>query len=381
MGRDRSNPIRGVTYADWGRFELEPGGDTSQLLEPKGAAPLDFVLASASSPGGFAPALVDRSSDGDAYEERGIEDFPEDGRLWYTDGGLVASQPIGRTFAAGRHLHGTEREAQHLNLLIDPRSEVAAGDEPWSDPESKLSWQTGTSRALAILSQQDLFEDLRRIEKDNSRLGWVEDLCEALGPELKQGAKSELRAFVGKVRDERAERRSDEPGLGDDEKDISEMSAQELLRCALLDMSGLDGKQVLSLDLISPLILADDGDPKSLLAGEFMGDFGGFLSEELRASDFTLGYEAATAWLERSLPDCDLPSGAAAEAVAAVRDDAPPGEAGQRGEAEAGDLSLSDRMQIVRLAAHTARVAGSGWLDLRSKIPDSVGKLLRRERG
>ena len=68
----------------------------------------------------------------------------------------------------------------------------------------------------------------------------------------------------------------------------------ELLRCALLETAGLQGKQALSLDVISPLILADDDDPKSLLAGEFMGDFGGFLSEELRASDFNLGYEAAT---------------------------------------------------------------------------------------
>ena len=151
-GRTRSEPIRGVTYADWGRFELEPGGDTDQLLKPDGAAPLDFVLASASSPGGFAPALVDRSEDADEYKERGIGDFPDDGRLWYTDGGLVASQPIGRTFAAGRLLHGAEPDAQHLSLLIDPRSEVSSGDEPWSNPESKLSWQTGTSRALAILS-------------------------------------------------------------------------------------------------------------------------------------------------------------------------------------------------------------------------------------
>ena len=85
------------------------------------------------------------------------------------------------------------------------------------------------------------------------------------------------------------------------------MGTEDLLRRALLETAGLAGKQALTLDVISPLILADDDDdPKSLLAGEFMGDFGGFLSEELRASDFKLGYEAATAWLERGLPECDL---------------------------------------------------------------------------
>ena len=91
----------------------------------------------------------------------------------------------------GGLLHGQEPDAQHLNLLIDPRSEVSAGDEPWSDPESKLSWQTGTSRALAILSQQDLFEDLRRIEKDNSRLGWIDDLADELSPPAQEGSAGE----------------------------------------------------------------------------------------------------------------------------------------------------------------------------------------------
>ena len=98
-----------------------------------------------------------------------------------TAGSSLLSRSAGPS-PPGRLLHGTEPDAQHLSLLIDPRSEVSAGDEPWSDPESKLSWQTGTSRALAILSQQDLFEDLRRIEKDNSRLGWIDELAEACRP-------------------------------------------------------------------------------------------------------------------------------------------------------------------------------------------------------
>ncbi len=131
--------------------------------------------------------------------------------------------------------------------------------------------------------------------------------------------------------------------------------------------------------MISPLILADDDDPKSLLAGEFMGDFGGFLSEELRASDFSLGYRggaqpgSSAAFRNASFPTRRR-TGRSRQSARRRR----PSEAGKRGEAEAGDLSIRDRMQIVRLAAHTARVAGSGWLDLRSRIPDPIGKLLRR---
>ena len=119
------------------------------------------------------------------------------------------------------------------------------------------------------------------------------------------------------------------------------MDTEDLLRCALLETAGLAGKQALSLDVISPLILADDDDPKSLLAGEFMGDFGGFLSEELRSSDFKLGYEAATKWLELGLPECDLSEAVVDGTLSTAGEAAPPGEAGKRGEAEAGDLSLA----------------------------------------
>src|SRR5215203_1026292 len=46
-GLRRDSPVTGATYADWGRFELEPGGGLEQMLAPAGRSPLDFVLASA----------------------------------------------------------------------------------------------------------------------------------------------------------------------------------------------------------------------------------------------------------------------------------------------------------------------------------------------
>ncbi len=172
--------------------------------------------------------------------------------------------------------------------------------------------------------------------------------------------------------------RSDEPEAPESSP-LEQMDVSALLRRALAETAGLEGKQRLSLDVISPLLLADGDDTKSLLAGEFMGDFGGFLSEELRSSDFNLGYASGVAWLEAALPLCEMPEGAAARTVEAVRASSPPGGK-ERGEAGVSDISLRDRLQIVRLAAHTARVAGSSWLDLRSKIPDPIGRFLRREK-
>ncbi len=142
------------------------------------------------------------------------------------------------------------------------------------------------------------------------------------------------------------------------------------------------GKERIEVDVISPLLLADgDDDPGSLLAGDFMGDFGGFLSEELRASDFALGFESTIAWLDEGLRSCGVDDGAVEATLEFV---------GERrrynldevrsGEAELGDLSLADRFQLVRLGLHAARVLGAGALDLRSRIPDGLGNAIRDAR-
>jgi predicted acylesterase/phospholipase RssA len=381
-GLRRDSPVSGATYADWGRFELKPGGGLEQMLEPAGRSPLDFVLASAASPGGFAPQLLDRRPDAETYERHGIVNFPKSGHLWYTDGGLLGAQPLGRVIAAGRALHGDEEGFTGVHVLIDPRSENSSLDR-WSDPDAQPSWQTGASRALAILSEQSLFDDMRRIEKDNSRIEWAECLADRLGEKLDDDAASSLREFIAEVGSERAGMRADEHHRGRDDADGADGEPAELLRRALGEIGGLVGKERVSIDVISPLVLADSSndDVGSLLAGEFMGDFGGFLSRELRVSDFALGYQSTIAWLDRGLPACDLDEEIVRRTVSFV-------ESKRRydidqvrsGESEPSDLSLADRFELVRLGAHLARVLGAGALDLRSRIPDRVGRSIERSR-
>ena len=374
-------PIAASTYADWGRFELEPGAGLEQMLEPEGRSPLDFVLASAASPGGFAPQLLDRRPDRDEYEAHGIERFPDSGRLWYTDGGMLAAQPLGRVIAAGRALHGREEDSTGVHVLIDPRSENSSLDV-WADPDAEPTWQSGASRALAILSEQSLFDDMRRIEKSNSRIEWARRLADELAGELSDTGAKALREFIDDVESERREMRADERD-GDGDPDVDRDDPGALLHRALCEIGGLVGKERVSMDVISPLVLADgpEDDVGSLLAGEFMGDFGGFLSRELRASDFALGYESAIAWLRESLPACDVDSSVADEAIAFTEAKRRYGTDEIRsGETELGDLSLRDRVELVRLGAHLARVLGSGAIDLRARIPDSVGKAIEGAR-
>jgi hypothetical protein len=381
-GFRREAPVKATTYADWGRFELRPAGGTRQMLEPAGRSPLDFALASAASPGGFAPQLLDRSDDAEGYARHGIEGFPESGKLWYTDGGLLASQPLGRVIGAGRALHGGGEDAAGVHLLIDPRSEEAAADA-WSDPDAHPTWQEGASRALAILSEQSLFDDLRRIEKDNSRIEWVGRLAELLTQRLSGGDADALAEFVDSVETERERFRSDEPSH-EREREASEGAPLEsLVHRALCEIAGLRGKEPIAIDVISPVLLADQlgDDVGSLLAGEFMGDFGGFLSRELRASDFALGYGSALAWLRRGLEAAGVEAGDCESTVEYVErrgryrlDEV------RRGRETLSDLSLQDRAQLVRLAAHGARVLTAGAIDLRSRVPDGLGRAIESVR-
>ena len=217
---------------------------------------------------------------------------------------------------------------------------------------------------------------MRRIEEENRRIEWLERLADWLGPSLDDEAASALREFVADVGSEGA-------GGGGEAPKSPDADAALVLRRALRAIGGLGDKERVAIDVISPLVLADhtDEDVGAMLAGEFMGDFGGFLSRELRASDFALGYQSAIAWLERGLPACGLDEATVRRAVECV-------ESKRRydldeirsGQALFSDLSLADRLELVRLGAHAARVLGAGVLDLRSRIPDSLGRAIDRAR-
>jgi predicted acylesterase/phospholipase RssA len=383
-GLRRERPVAGATYADWGRFELHPRGGMDQVIRPPRRSPLDFVLASAASPGGFAPQLLDRSLHADCYRPHGIRDFPESGHLWYTDGGMVGSQPLGRVIAAGEALHGSEEEAFRLQLLVNPRSEVPAGGSEWADPDHDPSWQEGLSRALAILSEQGMFDDLRRIEKDNTRLEWIEALVRALEPELKRGAKRRLRELLERIDSDRHRMRTDEPGgPSDRERPGDDAGVAELMHAVVEEVAGVARKQLVEIDVISPLVLSERGgaDVPSLLAGEFMGDFGGFLSRDLRASDFALGYESSIAWLRGGLPQIGVDGPALERTIDAVERARPyDRDEVRRGDESISDLDLRDRLELVRLGLHMGRVISSAMVASRARIRDRLGELLERAR-
>ena len=264
------NPVRATTYADWGGFTLQPRGGPGAIREPDGASILDFVLASAANPGAFAPRRVNRSGDVDGYADNGIKDLPDSASLWYTDGGTLQVEPIGRVLTAARKARqaaGRPVADRHVTLLIDPRSETPEQDDAYAGG-NEPTWLKGIARSLEIIPAQILYDDLRRVEKVNSRLSWAQRLAGTLAPHLDQAARDDLAALLREVADERnglriSDRRHTDPEVSDDETN------EAVLARLLTLVAGLERKEFAEADVISPLLLAERGDlhVQGLLAG------------------------------------------------------------------------------------------------------------------
>ena len=361
----REEDITGVTYTDWGQFVFEPQSGPGPLFEPDGRSPLDFVLASASNPGGFGPRLLDRSDDAAAYRARGIDDLPAPGRLWYADGGLVQSAPLGRVLEAARSLPDSVRgggdgdvDVRRVNVVIDPRSEGPSGSDRWADPDDVPRWEEGLSRALAILPAQVIYEDLRRTEKRNTRLDWAAALVDALRPHLGDDAESALDDVLEEIDQHHTPLR---PGQGEprDRNPDEPDAIRRKLHRAIEEVAGLVRKEKVAVDVISPRLLSErtGEEVPALLAGAFLGDFGGFLRYELRQSDFRLGYETGRIWLERALGEAGFGDDAVASILERVEEESP----GDWREVNRGDAGLRDlpwraRLRLGRYLAHVGRV-------------------------
>jgi predicted acylesterase/phospholipase RssA len=345
--------IPAITYADWGEFVLEPEGGVAQLLEPAGASVLDFVLASAAHPAGFGPELLDRSGDREAFASRSIEDLPGNARLWYTDGSSISSEPIGRVLTLLDRVDDGARHARRIHLMVDTLSEIPEHHTAWTADAGRPTWLEALSRTLEIMPEQILQDDLRRVQHVNHRFVRLAQLVDALAPHLDDGAVAALHDVF-----------DDGPPVSDD------ADAATALRDVVARVAGLHGKSPVHLDLISPLLLADrhDRDVPGLLAGEIMGDFGGFADRRLRRSDFALGYDCLLAWLPDGLARVDVADDVITAAVDAVEHGrCAPWTQVEMGRAKLSDLSWRSRSTLLRLGLHTLRVvANDVWRLARS---------------
>lgn len=310
-----------LTFADHVAFRLEPGHTIDALISPEGRSPLDAVIASASHPAAFPPRLFDRDPEDHEFAGAGMKSLPAGRRFWYTDGGLVESHPVGRTLDAA-HRHAGFRPGTRLHLVIDPRSSGPSGSREWADAGHEHGWLDGIRRALSVLPTQALHDDLREIAERNERLHELDQLLDDL---------------VGS-------------GTIDDRSDLEDR---------LRRVADLQGQSPVDVDVISPLRLARDGDSgvNDLLAGDFVGAFGGFLSRDLRRNDFALGWASTEAWVEHGLLDHGVDRGSVEMVMSAVEEARTDDWNAARVQGEGIDqLDRRGRWQLALLALQTGRV-------------------------
>lgn len=343
-----TDAVSGLSYVDWMTFTLHPEHEVDTLFDPPEASIVEAVMASASHPVGFSPRRLDRSADRDVYEGRGVTNFPDSGCLWYTDGGLIESAPVGRILAGARR-NNDQGFGERLHLVVDPRSSSPSGDDPWTAGDRAPTWLEGLRRSAAIVPTQALHDDLRRVSSVNHRLRRLDELLDNYGDRLTDAV----------------------PGSDED------LEARRTFRRELAALGDLEDKEIVNVEVISPLLVAEDGDDEigDLLAGDFIATFGGFLDTRIRRSDFALGWGCTSRWLPDGLARHGIDRSLIEAAEKAV-DDARPEDLDDAHLEEHGidDLRPGARWKLVVLAAQFGRVLISQALP----SPGSVLARLRR---
>jgi hypothetical protein len=374
IARLRGSPIEATTYLDWGEFTLRPGQSVGDYTTPEGASVVDFALASGANALGFPARRLNRltrESDRQMVERGEITNLPSNwsGWLWYTDGGTIENEPLGRTFHLANEID-RDGQGRRLHLLVHPHPTAPPRDHAWADPAAPPFWTKTLARSDKIQRTQTIFEDLRHVEKTNSRILWTEHFRNAITPVIHRDREvwsATLRQVldavaVQKVAIDRHEadaiQASEEAMAEATELVEAEPDVDELLSRVLSLVTGLSGKEEARVDVVSPLLLpeASRTPVEELLGGEFLNHFGGFLNERLRWNDFALGYRSMQSWLG-NLQDLGVEAHLARRAQDAVSARFDPAWETGWGAKTLRSLPLHDRFRFARLLVHVARVA------------------------
>jgi predicted acylesterase/phospholipase RssA len=365
---DRATPMQASTFLDWYSVKLTNDFDSGKYLELAQAA-----IASGANAIGFPPKQLDRSADRGQYVQDGLDGFPADGKFWYTDGGTVDNEPLGRTIDLAQSV-GSDDDRVYLLIHPDPAATTNTPSPTWTGDSPQPSWLHAGTRAFTIGRIQTIFEDLKRLEKTNSYLEWtkaipaavqagVNEAIEKLG--LTVGQADTLRASLqeaaaaelGKIRQQQEQVR-DAAGRAARGRGAVSGEYSETLQALVAAATGLEGKKPVSVDVVSPAIDPAVTEPASAqLAGAFLFHFGGFVDIKYRQSDFALGYRNMQYWLEHSLSryldGTDLTGALASVAEVYLQ----LGWDGIRhGGAQLGSLSAGERIELGEVAAHVLNV-------------------------
>jgi predicted acylesterase/phospholipase RssA len=370
IGRSRGRaPIRGTSYIDWGYRQLRPlvAGE-----KPDAAAEQDWneiahaALASAAHPLAFPATRLDREDVRSDYVENGITDLPAETplRLWYTDGGLLENEPLGRCI---KRFMGWDKgcDPRRLVVLVRPRPHQPAGraDRVWGAGRHPR-WTETLVRSLDLLATHAVGEDLREVEKVNSRLEWTDRVARSLAGLVERDAdqlRDELRPVLAKI--EETKTRLAGPRAHPDRDALAGDDPATVIRGLLLAASGLDRKHPVDVAVVTT-------DPAAApITGEGLLHRGRFLDARGRDRDFATGYWRMVAWMEDGRDfKAKLGDALARRGIDAAKARLPEPGQGRRARRRASRMSLATRLRLVRLSLRVLRI-GAGDAIVISRRP------------
>jgi hypothetical protein len=303
-------------------FEI---GSRDSAASPVWGEIADASVASASFPFAFPPRCLDRlRADYPGARLPGGLEGPID--MWYLDGGLFDNAPLG----LARDL--VERRAEHRRedrryLFVEPALERTASDAVSESGPPDTIGGMATALARAVLGQ-GAARDWQTANRINDRLEILHSLVDRLPdltPDLADPEALVLGRYIGELAEQVAEARvagddTGEAGPGDPAVDYLDSAVRRIetdpaysaamaradsraararlakLVFVLEAAAGLEKKDILPLHLVAP---AEEGS----LAGDFLGNFGGFFNREWRANDFRAGRRDARNMIEETLSD------------------------------------------------------------------------------
>jgi len=314
-------PFGTRVHTDSIRFELS---GASRAGSPVWNDVAEAAVASASFPFAFPPRRISRRK-GDYPGARLRVDSDGTVDMWYLDGGLFDNAPLG----LARDLVELDRghkDQDRRYLFVEPglESGAAGGQTPDGPPRTLAG--TASALARAVLGQ-GAARDWVTANRVNTRLEILRDLVDRLpelAPDLLEPDALALGRYIGELAERVAEAQVAGLAPGDESEDpAGEHLDAQLARIetdpayaavlnradtragrarfaklifALEAAAGLQDKDVLPLYLVAPA----DG---SILAGDFLGHFGGFFHREWRANDFRAGRRDARRVMEETLHD------------------------------------------------------------------------------
>jgi hypothetical protein len=227
------------------------------------------------------------------------------------------------------------------------------------------------THAVGIGRNQSIYEDLRRLEKTNSRLEWIETVAPAVeagisaanlsddqAAELRASLRTALLYALREVRggEEDVATLARRSPVAHDAAEAGDWA--DLLDTLVRAASGLEGREQIKVEVVSPAVDPSVRESSAeQLAGAFFFHFGGFFDVKFRQSDFALGYRNMSYWMTQYLgsylPGVDL---SAALGEVDARYTQLGWDQVRWGGSQLGALSFSEKLGLGRLALHIAHV-------------------------